>query len=118
MAKPYGLPKGARLRSRLDINAVFRRGRYHTLGFLRAKSLPTGRREARFLISVKKAFGNAPLRNRIKRLLREAIRLHRAGLSSSHDICFFFTARPPTPLAFSRVEHEVQNLFHRLSGRP
>ena len=115
MAKPHGWPKGTFLRSRKEISAVFRHGRFHALGFLRAKTLPTQRETARFLISVRKAAGNAPRRNRIKRLLREAIRLHQAELQAPHDVCFFLGGQPPEGLGLSHVETEVRELFHRLS---
>ena len=80
MTKPLGFPKEIRLRVKREIESVFRKGRYEALGILHAKSLPTAREEARFLISVKKAVGSAPDRNRIKRLVREAIRLNQVLL--------------------------------------
>ena len=112
-----GLPKGVRLRSRKDIHQVFRKGRYHALGILHAKTLSTGQGQTRFLISVKKAIGSAPRRNRIKRLVREAIRKHRKDLAASYDICFFLTAKPPSPLPYSIIEAEIQKLIKRLSHK-
>ncbi len=117
MANPDGLPRGVRLRSKKDINQVFREGRYHALGVLHAKTLPGGQEETRFLISVRKAIGNAPRRNRIKRLVREAIRKHRHELGKPYDICFFLTSRPPSPLPYSIIEAEIQKLIQRLSRK-
>ncbi len=117
MARPYGLPKGARLRSKKQIGAVFRQGRFHALGVLRAKTIVSEHEETRFLISVKKAVAHAPGRNRIKRLVREAIRKHRHQLETPHDICFFLTARPPERLAAAVIEEEVQDLLRRLSRK-
>lgn len=94
---------------------MFRSGRYHALGVLHAKTLRTGLEEARFLISVKKAIGNAPGRNRIKRLVRETIRKHRHELSEPHDICFFLTSRPQAPLSLSLIEAEFDKLIHLLT---
>ncbi len=117
MARPYGFPKGIRLRSKKEISEVFRRGGYHALGVLHAKTLPTDLQEARFSISVKKAIGNAPRRNRIKRLVREAIRKHRHKLAAPHDICFFLTSRPPAPLSLSVIESEFEKLIQRLARK-
>ena len=115
MTKPLGFPKEIRLRLKREIESVFRNGRYDVLGILHAKSLPTAREEARFLISVKKAVGSAPHRNRIKRLVREAIRLNRHGLRGPHDICLFLTKEPRRPPEFATIEAEIRKLFDRLS---
>lgn len=90
---------------------------YHALGVLHAKTLRTDLEEARFLISVRKAIGNAPRRNRIKRLVRETIRRHRHELDEPHDICFFLTAKPQTPLSSSVIEAEFEKLIKRLTQR-
>ncbi|MCH9044677.1 MAG: ribonuclease P protein component [SAR324 cluster bacterium] len=116
MSRPGGLPKSSRLRLKKDIGEVFRQGRYHRLGILQAKSLPTGRAESRFMISVRKSVGAAPERNRIKRVLREAVRLNRWRLRTPHDVCLFVTARPHQRVRLSVVERDLQNLFDRLSG--
>jgi ribonuclease P protein component len=114
--RPFSFPKRLRLTSKKEITLVFRRGRYHKLGWMQAKSLPNRQRESRFLVSVKKSLGPAPHRNRIKRLVREAIRLNRHRLRSTHDLCVFVTIRPEQPLDLSAVEKEINSLFERLSG--
>lgn len=114
MARPWGLPKRIRLRAKREIDSVFRKGSYHALGILHAKTIPTGRDETRFLVSVKKAVGNAPKRNRIKRLVREVMRKKRHELGKSHDICFFLTTKPPEPVSLSTIEREIQTLIGRL----
>ena len=115
MAKRYGLPKAMRLRRRAEINEVFRRGRYHALGVLHAKTLPTEHAHLRFMISVRRKIGPAPRRNRIKRLVREAVRLHRHELHRPHDICLFLTKPPRQPLDLAAVEKEIRKLFRRLN---
>ena len=111
-------PKRIRLRGRDEVDRVFREGRYRRLGILHAKTLATDRREARFLISVKKKIGHAPTRNRIKRLVREAVRLNRKQLSRPHDICLFMTRTPPGRLSLSVVEAEIRGLIHHLNQSP
>lgn len=117
MARRHGLPKSMRLRRRKEIDTVFRRGRYHALGVLHAKTLPTDQPHSRFLISVKRRIGSAPQRNRIKRLVREAMRLHLHELHQPHDICLFLPRRPDEPPGLAAVEREVQKLVHRLNRR-
>lgn len=116
MIRPFGLPRRLRLRSKQEITRVFRQGRYHRLGWLHVKTLPSDRDHSRFLVSVRKAIGAAPVRNRIKRVVREAIRLNRGRLTRSHDVCIFITNRPEEPVRLSTVEREIQHLFERLSG--
>jgi ribonuclease P protein component len=114
MSKPQGFPKSLRLRARKEIDLVFRRGRYHRLGILQAKTMRTERKGSRFMVSVRKAVGNAPQRNRIKRVVREAIRRNAPALSTSHDICLFMTSVPQQPVGLSTVENEIRTLFDRL----
>lgn len=115
MVRPQGFPKGLRLSGRKEIGRVFREGRYHRLGWIQAKTLPNGTGRSRFLISVRKSVANAPGRNRIKRVLREAIRLNRQLLRRPYDVCFFITRRPTDRVQLSTVEKDVRKLFDRLS---
>ena len=115
--KSKGFPREARLRGRSLAGHIFKTGRYHGLGQLQAKTLPRpGGGGSRFLISIRKSVGNAPLRNRIKRVVREAIRLNRERLLGSHDICLFMTRRPGLPVRLGTVEPEILHLFARLSA--
>ena len=116
MAKPYGLPKSALLRSEKEISTVFRLGRHHSLGVLQAKVMPAQSGTTRFMVSVRKSVGHAPLRNRVRRLVKEVMRRHRQSLESPHDICFFLTRRPDA-MSFRKLEQEVLELFRRLSGQ-
>jgi ribonuclease P protein component len=115
--KPQGFPRSRRLTERPAIRAVLEKGRYHRLGVLHAKTLASGRNETRILVSVKKAVGSAPERNRLKRLVRECARLHPLQLPVPHDVCLFVPARPKKPLGLADVERELRQLARRLSGR-
>ncbi|MDH5753019.1 MAG: ribonuclease P protein component [Deltaproteobacteria bacterium] len=117
MKGPGGLTRAERLSSEKDIGKVFRHGRYFRLGLLQAKTLPRQEQEnSRFLISVRKSAGSAPARNRIKRVVREAIRQNRDMLVRPYDVCLFVTGKPKLPVLLSSVEPEIQRLFARLSG--
>ena len=138
-------PKAVRLASRKTINRVFAKGQYHPLGVLQAKTLPrqpdelpeeaaqplastvmappaqaptTATGESRFLISVRKAYGSAPQRNRLKRLVREVARQHRHQLLAAYDICLFVTRKPKQEPDYQRIELELGRLFSQLNAYP
>jgi ribonuclease P protein component len=115
MAKPLGYPKAIRLRKQGEISPVFKQGRPHRLGWLQARTRPAGGQVSRFMISVSGRVGAAPLRNRIKRVVREAIRLNRHRLNTPHEVCLFVTIRPPGPVRLADVERHLRRLFDRLS---
>ena len=78
-------PRTARLVRKADFDAVYRNGERrsssHFTVFLKANDLP----ESRFGFSIKRALGGAVVRNRIRRRVREAIRLHREEISAGWD---------------------------------
>jgi len=117
MDKTFSFPRGLRLSGRKTVGRIFKEGRYHGLGLLQAKTLPRADGgPSRFMISVRKSVGGAPARNRIKRVVREAIRLNRAQWASSYDVCLFLTKPPRSPVRLSTIEPELFRLFTRLSG--
>jgi ribonuclease P protein component len=84
--QPGGLPRDCRLVHKADFDAVYRQGRKRTSRefavFLRANGLAA----SRFGWSIKKALGTAVRRNRIRRRLREIVRLHRSEISRGWDV--------------------------------
>lgn len=104
-----------RLRAKKEIDRVFKQGAYHRLGMLHAKSLHTSLPASRVMISVRKSVGSAPQRNRVKRVVREALRLNWERLEITHDICLFITHRPKQLVRLSIIEKEIQNLFTTLN---
>ena len=75
-----------RLVRKADFDAVYRHGKRrsnsHFTVFSKANDLP----QSRFGFSIKRALGGAVVRNRIRRRIREAIRLHRQEISVGWDI--------------------------------
>lgn len=69
-----------------EFDAVYRAGQRrssaHFTLFLRTNALP----RSRFGFSIKKALGNAVVRNRIRRRVREIVRCHRREIPSGWDI--------------------------------
>lgn len=79
-------PREARLLRKSDFDAVYasgkRRSNAHFTVFVRANELPL----SRFGFSIKKALGGAVVRNRMRRRLREIVRVHREEIPAGWDI--------------------------------
>jgi ribonuclease P protein component len=79
-------PLSVRLVRKADFDAVYRHGKRrsnsHFTVFSKANDLP----QSRFGFSIKRALGSAVVRNRMRRRIREMIRLHRQEISAGWDI--------------------------------
>ncbi len=69
-----GLPRQIRLRHRKDFDAVFARGRTWSNDLLVLRILPNDCDHNRFGFVTSKRLGNAIVRNRVRRRLRETVR--------------------------------------------
>lgn len=82
---PYGFPKDERIRERREFTELFnhadRTHSSHLLLFRRSNS----RQSARVGITASRKVGGAVVRNRIKRLIREYYRQHKADFISGFD---------------------------------
>lgn len=95
-AKTGRFQKASRLLKHADFDRVYRQGKRHfsanlTVFWFRqglVESQPTAAvpRRPRIGFTVGKALGGAVVRNRIKRRLREAVRMNLAGFSSPVDV--------------------------------
>ena len=108
-------PKTVRLHHSQTIREVFEQGIYKSLGPINVKYKIVETECSRFAVSVKKKVGSAPCRNRIKRLLREAIRKEKSRLKCEYDIYFFVTTPPKNPLDSSIVLCLVRQFFNNLN---
>ena len=103
-------PRGARIVRKADFDAVYRNGKRrsspHLTVFLKANDLP----HSRFGFSIKRTLGGAVVRNRIRRRVREAIRLHRQEISAGWD----FVIHPKASVqsaAFAALESDLLRLL-------
>lgn len=110
------LPRDLRLRRAADVDRVFRRGASVSVGMLLAKSLPNQQETPRVAVLVgKKLAKKAVHRNRIKRRLRELVRLHFAAVPAGVDLLII--ARDPKLAVrdFRELSTEMLTLLHKVN---
>ena len=83
---PLGFPRACRLVRRVEYDAVYRDGRRKSGREFAVFLRPNGLDVSRFGWSIKKALGGAAQRNRIRRRIREIVRLHRQEIAPGWDI--------------------------------
>ncbi|MCY0875448.1 MAG: ribonuclease P protein component [Firmicutes bacterium] len=104
--------KGHRLRRNKDFRVVFHRGqsvanRYFVLYVSKKENAVT-----RAGFSVSKKVGNAVVRNRIKRLLREVLRKQINQFGTGYDL-IVIARKEAYGLTYVDVERQVQQLLRR-----
>jgi ribonuclease P protein component len=103
-------PKTARLTKRSEFLDLFRKGRkVHTTHFV-FFSKARGSGDSRLGVTVSTKVGNAVVRNRIKRLLREFFRQRRHTLVSSRDIVIV-AKKDAGNLSWLQVCQELEAIF-------
>jgi len=86
MTGDYSFSRQYRLSSKKDFEAVFSRGKSRADDNLVVYVLANRLGHPRLGMAVGKKLGNAVMRNRLKRLIREAFRLNRDKLPESADM--------------------------------
>jgi ribonuclease P protein component len=110
------LPKRHRLRRNADIRRVYRQGkrRHHPLLKLYAARVagpePASAQPSRFAVSISRRVGNAVVRNRSKRLVREALRAHMPAIEPGWD-CLFVARSRLAGATYAEVEAAVRQLL-------
>jgi ribonuclease P protein component len=106
------LPHESRLVKRAEFEAVYRGGRRRSSATFLIFLRPNGSEKTRFGMSVKKALGNAVARNRIRRRVREILRLHREEILPGWDVVIH-PNRAAGTLKFAKLEAELLALLPR-----
>jgi len=106
------LPRNCRLVRRSEYDLVYREGRRRTSREFTIFLRPNGLEISRFGWSIKKALGNAVWRNRIRRRLREILRLHRQEIATGWDIVIHPRSTAATA-EFSPLVAELMKLVPR-----
>jgi len=86
MSERYRFPRSARIRRKREFDRVYRAGIRLNAFPLRARALKRESGESRLGLSIGGKTGNAVLRNRWKRAIREAFRRHRRELAEPYDL--------------------------------
>jgi len=118
--KRFGLPREERIRKRNDFERVFREGRRLTAGPIFARWVPNELGFTRMGVAVRTTLGNAPRRNRIKRLLREAYRLNKHQVPPGVDIIFLPSHgwENPTLAELEDAMREIARALRRRLRKP
>jgi ribonuclease P protein component len=113
-----GFPRTARLLKHSDFDRVYRQGRRHfsphMTVFYRAQDEDAAQESARVGFTVGRPLGGAVERNRIKRRLREAVRLQRSVLPTPVDIVIN-PKKSVLTLEFAVVLEEVGRAFDAIA---
>jgi len=122
MSGLFTFGKNERLSHRSKIDDLFQKGSAFNAGFLRVVYLKAAGEKGciRLLVSVpKRKFKKAVSRNRIKRLIREAYRLHKHELSpvlasgiELHVGIVYIGDKPN--ITFKEIESSLLTAFHRV----
>ncbi|MBU2647110.1 ribonuclease P protein component [bacterium] len=112
--KRYGFSEKHRLKSKKAIDLLFKKGRHRSCEFLRFRYLPQKLGYARVVITISKRVGSAPTRNRLKRLIREALRLSGHLQTRSFDSAVFVTKPLKKAPSLAEVQEIVDNFFTHL----
>ncbi len=106
--KAFGFPPESRIRQRREYLVVQRHGRKFVGKHYIFRYLPSKTGAARFGMTVSRKMGKAHVRNRIKRILREAFRLHWPRDTHFLDV----VAIPRRDLALpAQLDHAVADLL-------
>ena len=103
-------PRGARLLKHSDFDRVYRQGRRHFSPHMTVFYLRQAEGEARIGFTVGRMLGGAVERNRIKRRLREAVRLRRSALRGAVDVVIN-PKKSSLAVKFSALVEEVGRAF-------
>jgi len=109
-------PKTFRLLRRSDYRRVYDEGQRRSVSLCTVFIRPNGLAHSRLGITVPARLGNAVLRNRLKRRVREVFRLLRADLPMGWD--FLVNPRPAVAtVSFQALEKELQRLFCQAASK-
>lgn len=113
MSNPrYTFPRARRIKSQLDFVQITRRGSRLVRGPLICNAQISSSAKSRFGIRISRRCGNAAVRNRIKRLLRESFRLMQHDWPMAIDL--IVTVKPHEPLLLADYQKLLSGAMVKL----
>jgi ribonuclease P protein component len=109
----YTLPRSARVIRRKEFRRIYSRGSRAGGKDLIVVALRRSETGHRVGLSVSKANGCAVIRNKIKRIFREAFRLERPTLPGQYDVVMI-PREHPEKYALRRVRKELRDLLGKI----
>jgi len=107
-------PKALRLCRKKEITQIFAEGQFYKSGPYRFKWTLGESAPVRTVISISKRVGSSPVRNRLKRLVRESLR-HSPDLKSrSMNLAIFITHPLQQPPKQQDVQRHIERFFAQL----
>lgn len=100
------------LKNNREFRRVYDKGRSLSNKYLVIFFIKNGLEYNRVGFSVTKKIGNAVIRNRVKRLIKEAFRLNSEGINQGYDIIFLSRIRC-NQATYVDVEKSILNLLKR-----
>jgi ribonuclease P protein component len=113
--KKFGLPRDLRLRRPAEFQRVYERRRSVSDPWLIIYGCANGLPHLRLGLSVSRKNGKANLRNRLRRLYREAFRLTRPELPVGLDLVLI--PRKPQPPTLEQLKESLKRLVDQLARR-
>ena len=106
------LKQNNRLTKRKEFGYVYKNGKYANNNYLTLIYVPSKYKNIKIGFSVSKKIGKAYVRNKIKRQLREIIRLNLNDLQESFN--YIFVTKPEiTTLTYAQIKDAVMDVLTR-----
>ncbi len=106
------LPQSARLKHKSDFNRVYAKGRSYSTDLVVMYVAPTRAENTRVGFSISSKVGKSVVRNRTRRLLREAVRLLLPVIRQNCDIVII-AKKKAADADFWEIYSAVEKLFRR-----
>lgn len=113
----FSLPKAERLRLTRDFDRVFKEGKALQSDFFTVMYIKNGFEYNRIAVMVRRKFGKAHQRNKIRRWIKEAYRLMKNDLPKGFDIVILprkSLSEVFGSLSYSFVQRELYDLLKRI----
>lgn len=115
----YTVQKEHRLSKREDFTKVYRQGKsvanhQFVLYYKKRQAKPGEEPPFRLGISVSKKLGNAVVRNRLRRIMKEIVRLHADQVATGFDL-ILIARKPAAELDYAEMERSILHVLKRAS---